>query len=47
MKTFLRAAAAVVLPMNNACPATMVPTMPFLFRSTEHMRKVLPNAILK
>jgi TRAP-type C4-dicarboxylate transport system substrate-binding protein len=27
-----------VAPMNNICPATMVPTMPFLFRSTEHMR---------
>ncbi|MGY0195876.1 TRAP transporter substrate-binding protein [Leptothrix sp. BB-4] len=34
-----------VAPMNNICPATMVPTMPFLFRSTEHMRKVLDGAI--
>jgi tripartite ATP-independent transporter DctP family solute receptor len=34
-----------VAPMNNICPATMVPTMPFLFRSTEHMRKVLDSAI--
>jgi TRAP-type C4-dicarboxylate transport system substrate-binding protein len=25
-----------VAPMNNICPATMVPTMPFLFRSTDH-----------
>ena len=34
-----------VAPMNNICPATMVPTMPFLFRSTEHMRRVLDGAI--
>jgi tripartite ATP-independent transporter DctP family solute receptor len=34
-----------VAPMNNICPATMVPTMPFLFRSTDHMRKVLDGAI--
>lgn len=34
-----------VAAMNNICPATMVPTMPFLFRSTEHMRKVLDGAI--
>src|SRR5688500_7884327 len=26
-----------VAPMNNICPETMVPTMPFLFRSKEHM----------
>ena len=31
--------------MNNICAATMVPTMPFLFRSTDHMRKVLDGAI--
>jgi tripartite ATP-independent transporter DctP family solute receptor len=31
--------------MNNICPETIVPTMPFLFRSTEHMRKVLDGAI--
>ncbi|MDB5807137.1 MAG: transporter substrate-binding protein [Betaproteobacteria bacterium] len=31
--------------MNNVCAATMVPTMPFLFRSTEHMRKVLDGPI--
>jgi tripartite ATP-independent transporter DctP family solute receptor len=40
-----------VAPMNNICPETMVPTMPFLFRSKEHMRKVLDgpvgNEILK
>jgi tripartite ATP-independent transporter DctP family solute receptor len=34
-----------VAPMNNICPATMVPTMPFLFRSTEHLRKVLDGPI--
>lgn len=34
-----------VAPMNGVCPMTMVPTMPFLFRSTEHMRKVLDGAI--
>ncbi|MBI3367953.1 MAG: TRAP transporter substrate-binding protein [Burkholderiales bacterium] len=34
-----------VAPMNNICPATMVPTMPFLFRSAEHMRKVLDGPI--
>ncbi len=30
-----------VAPMNGVCPMTMVPTMPFLFRSVEHMRKSL------
>jgi tripartite ATP-independent transporter DctP family solute receptor len=34
-----------VAPMNNICAETMVPTMPFLFRSTEHMRKVLDGPI--
>lgn len=34
-----------VAPMNNICAATMVPTMPFLFHSKEHMRKVLDGAI--
>jgi TRAP-type C4-dicarboxylate transport system substrate-binding protein len=34
-----------VAPMNNICPATMVPTMPFLFRDTDHMRKVLDGPI--
>lgn len=33
-----------VAPMNNICPNTMVPTMPFLFRSVEHMRKALDGA---
>lgn len=28
-------------PMNGICPLTQVPTMPFLFRSVEHMRKSL------
>lgn len=34
-----------VAPMNNICASTMVPTMPFLFRSTDHMRKVLDGPI--
>lgn len=34
-----------VAPMNNICPETMVPTMPFLFNSKEQMRKVLDGAI--
>ena len=34
-----------IAPMNNICPATIVPTMPFLFRSTEHMRKVLDGPV--
>ena len=34
-----------VAPMNNICPATMVPTMPFLFRDTNHMRRVLDGPI--
>ena len=34
-----------VAPMNNIVPETMVPTMPFLFRSKEHMRKVLDGPI--
>lgn len=34
-----------VAPMNNICASTMVPTMPFLFRDTAHMRKVLDGAI--
>ena len=34
-----------VAPMNNICPETIVPTMPFLFRSKEHMRKVLDGPI--
>lgn len=31
--------------MNNICEATIVPTMPFLFRSTEHMRHVLDGPV--
>jgi tripartite ATP-independent transporter DctP family solute receptor len=31
--------------MNNICEATLVPTMPFLFRSTEHMRHVLDGPV--
>ncbi len=34
-----------VAPMNNLCPLTMVPTMPFLFRSVDHMRKVLDGPV--
>ena len=34
-----------VAPMNNICPETTVPTMPFLFNSKEHMRKVLDGPI--
>ena len=34
-----------VAPMNNICPETMVPTMPFLFSSKAQMRKALDGAI--
>ena len=34
-----------VAPMNGVCPMTMVPTMPFLFRSVEHMRKALDGPV--
>ncbi len=34
-----------VAPMNAICPMTMVPTMPFLFRSVDHMRHVLDGAV--
>jgi tripartite ATP-independent transporter DctP family solute receptor len=34
-----------VAPMNNICPETMVPTMPFLFKSKDHMRKTLDGPI--
>ena len=34
-----------VAPMNNICPMTMVPTMPFLFRSVDHMRKTLDGPV--
>jgi tripartite ATP-independent transporter DctP family solute receptor len=32
-------------PMNNICPLTQVPTMPFLFNSIEHMRRVLDGPV--
>jgi tripartite ATP-independent transporter DctP family solute receptor len=32
-------------PMNGVCPLTQVPTMPFLFNSVEHMRKVLDGPV--
>ena len=32
-------------PMNSLCPMTMVPTMPFLFRSVAHMRTVLDGPV--
>jgi len=31
--------------MNNVCPETIVPTMPFLFRSVDHMHKVLDGSV--
>lgn len=34
-----------VAPMNAICPMTMVPTMPFLFRSVEHMRHSLDGPV--
>ncbi|MCZ8292493.1 MAG: TRAP transporter substrate-binding protein [Hylemonella sp.] len=34
-----------ISPMNGICPLTQVPTMPFLFRSVEHMRKSLDGPI--
>ena len=32
-------------PMNAICPLTQVPTMPFLFHSVDHMRKVLDGPV--
>ena len=32
-------------PMIGVCPMTQVPTMPFLFRSVEHMRKALDGPV--
>ena len=32
-------------PMNGVCPMTQVPTMPFLFRSVDHMRKALDGPV--
>jgi tripartite ATP-independent transporter DctP family solute receptor len=34
-----------VAPMNAICPLTQVPTLPFLFDSIAHMRKVLDGAV--
>src|SRR5688572_24417612 len=34
-----------ISPMNAICAKTAVPTMPFLFRSVEHMRAVLDGPI--
>ena len=34
-----------ISPMNAICSKTQVPTMPFLFRSVEHMRKVLDGPV--
>ena len=34
-----------IAPMNNICPTTIVPTMPFLFHSRDHMRAVLDGPI--
>jgi tripartite ATP-independent transporter DctP family solute receptor len=34
-----------ISPMNNICPLTQVPTMPFLFHSVDHMRKVLDGPV--
>jgi tripartite ATP-independent transporter DctP family solute receptor len=31
--------------MNNVCPETIVPTMPFLFRSVDHMHKALDGQV--
>ncbi|MBF9266179.1 TRAP transporter substrate-binding protein [Paracidovorax cattleyae] len=31
--------------MNNICPETVVPTMPFLFRSVDHLHKVLDGPV--
>jgi len=34
-----------IAPMNSLCAKTMVPTMPFLFRSIDHMRKTLDGPV--
>ncbi|HSV81628.1 MAG TPA: TRAP transporter substrate-binding protein [Ramlibacter sp.] len=34
-----------ISPMNAICAKTQVPTLPFLFRSVEHMRKVLDGPV--
>ena len=34
-----------VAPFNNIVPSTIVPSLPFLFKSTAHMRKVLDGPV--
>lgn len=34
-----------ISPLNPVCRKTLVPTMPFLFRSVEHMRRVLDGPV--
>ena len=34
-----------IAPMNNICAETQVPTMPFLFRSVDHLHKVLDGPV--
>jgi tripartite ATP-independent transporter DctP family solute receptor len=34
-----------ISPLNSLCPTTLVPTMPFLFRNVEHMRRVLDGPV--
>jgi tripartite ATP-independent transporter DctP family solute receptor len=34
-----------VAPLNNIVPSTIVPSLPFLFKSTAHMRRVLDGPI--
>ena len=34
-----------IAPFNNSVPATIVPSLPFLFKSTAHMRQVLDGPI--
>ena len=34
-----------IAPMNNICPTTVVPTMPFLFHSKEHLHALLDGPV--
>lgn len=34
-----------IVPFNNICPDTVVPTMPFLFRDTAHLRKFMDSKV--
>ncbi|HEX5125190.1 MAG TPA: TRAP transporter substrate-binding protein DctP [Rhodocyclaceae bacterium] len=34
-----------ISPLNKICPATVVPTLPFLFRSIEHMQKAMDGPV--